>query len=609
MSIRQEELFIGTAEVDITPGKGLFMAGSLDPENRRATGTHDPLYVRAIVLESNGKKLAYVAIDIIALISKSVEKYVRRAALETGIPEDNIIWSCSHTHSGPYSLENRFSPENEALIDYVWLNQAMEKFVACIKEAASKRVPARMSRMRGFHNGILHNRRIRFKNQYDINTWLLDNAGEIQSIGSSGPVDPEIGILAFDDEKGNLLAVMYQFTLHANARGGLEYSADFPGVVAKRIKNQFGNGVAPLFMPGACGDINPTRSCDETGNALADVICQKLSARVPVKSNISLGVRKQYLTVPLRDLNINQEERLKNSKWGEVGQKYLRKTAAEIRDSKIAEIETSVQTWHIGDVAFASNPGELFVGQGIRIKEESPFPWTYPVELSGDWIGYLITPEAMKHGGYEAITSFAAPVSVEGVDMIIKQSIRDLNILAKEKISGEMFPVIERLNNGNEMVIRPLRKDDGEALADFYLSIPKEDYFFYCPHPLDKEHACKKADDAENPNFICLVMGTKDGKIAGYAWCRWPEDWIKSSFGICIRHDHHGIGAGQALMRNLIGLSGKYGPPIMSLTVQKANPGAVKLYQKMGFNVIREQIRVRDNEPEYYMELDLKSRQ
>ena len=44
----------------------------------------------------------------------------------------------------------------------------------------------------------------------------------------------------------------------------------------------------------------------------------------------------------------------------------------------------------------------------------------------------------------------------------------------------------------------------------------------------------------------------------------------------------------------------------MSLTVQKANPRAVALYQKMGFEIVREQMRNQVEEfppePEYYME-------
>lgn len=601
-----KDFFVGTAEMEITPDKDLPLAGSLDPRTRRAEGVHDPLYVRAVVLESAGVKLAYVIFDLIGLSGKMMIPYIKKAALVTGIPEDNIIWACSHTHTGPVSIESVYPGNQEEVIDFEWLHHVLDKFVLCLKEASSKRIPARVSRMRGFSYGISHNRRIRFKNQNDINTWLLSNADDIQSLGSSGPVDPEIGIISFEDERETLLAVMYQFSLHANNRFGLKYSADYPGVVALRIKEKFGAKVVPLFMPGACGDINPIRSCDETGNELARVICQKLEARAPMEKAPSLGVKKQTLTIPFRNLNEDQEERLKASKWGESEQRYFRGTLAELRAEGRTEIDTAVHSWHIGDVAFSSIPGELFVEWGIRIKEKSPFPWTYPVELSGGCIGYMITQDAWEHGGYEALTAKTAPVSVEGVRAMVDRTLEDLNLLRKTLISESLFSRIEKLKNGQEITIRTFRKSDGEALAEFYLSIPKEDYFFYCPHPLDRKNALKKAGNADSPGFVCIILEADHKKIAGYAWYRWSGDADKSTVGICISRDLQGLGAGRVLMINLIEFARLYGPPIMSLTVQKSNSGAVKLYRKMGFNIIREQVRKADNEPEYYMELNLR---
>jgi ribosomal protein S18 acetylase RimI-like enzyme len=55
-------------------------------------------------------------------------------------------------------------------------------------------------------------------------------------------------------------------------------------------------------------------------------------------------------------------------------------------------------------------------------------------------------------------------------------------------------------------------------------------------------------------------------------------------------------------MERLMKIAHDIGPNIMSLTVQKSNARAVILYQKMGFQIIREQLRGGDNEPEYYME-------
>ena len=157
------------------------------------------------------------------------------------------------------------------------------------------------------------------------------------------------------------------------------------------------------------------------------------------------------------------------------------------------------------------------------------------------------------------------------------------------------------LRNGASAVIRALAETDGEALADFYAGIPPEDVFFYCPHPLTRENAFNNAAQASSPTEVVLVLETPGGGIGGYAWYRWTEGESSSGFGICVARSFQGLGAGQQLMTRLQEIALTVGPPVMHLTVQKKNPKGVELYAKMGFRVVREQLRG-DGEPEYYME-------
>ena len=56
----------GFAETDITPkvgGTPVYMAGF--GQNRKATGVHDPLKARAVVLKEGERKLALVSIDVV----------------------------------------------------------------------------------------------------------------------------------------------------------------------------------------------------------------------------------------------------------------------------------------------------------------------------------------------------------------------------------------------------------------------------------------------------------------------------------------------------------------------------------------------------------------
>ncbi len=174
----------------------------------------------------------------------------------------------------------------------------------------------------------------------------------------------------------------------------------------------------------------------------------------------------------------------------------------------------------------------------------------------------------------------------------------------------KQFPPIRvSLKDGTEATIRPLSPEDGEALAAFYAGVPMEDIRFYCPHPLDREHALSNAANALSPLEVVLVVETPAQPIAGYAWYRWKEENAeRSTFGICVGRAIQGTGAGRALMARLAEIAAVAGPPVMCLTVQKANARAVALYQSMGFRIVREQMRgpmamgTFPPEPEYAME-------
>ena len=169
-------------------------------------------------------------------------------------------------------------------------------------------------------------------------------------------------------------------------------------------------------------------------------------------------------------------------------------------------------------------------------------------------------------------------------------------------------PFRATLKDGRQVVLRLLATTDAEALGEFYVSVQREDYRFYCPYPLTREQAALVAADADGPFRVTLVAeepGT--GRIVGYAWYRWKDEQAdRSGFGICIRRGFQSVGTGNALMGRLLEIARTVGPPVMQLTVQLANARAVTLYRKMGFVVVAQQMRAPTadfpTEPEYRME-------
>lgn len=410
-------LQIGTAEVDITPPVGTLLCGGIQP--RVSKGIQDPLYAKAIVLESGSKRLAYVILDLCALTRREGDRAVKLAARRTGMPEECIVWAASHTHTGPYVFPF-FGAKGRSVINEKWLAGVPDKIAESVARAQAAMQPAVMSRSRAYCFNVQHNRRLRFKDGREINTWLLNKGEDTQCISSAGPIDPEIGIISFEDLKGRMLAVMFHFTLHANTNFGQFFSGDYPAVVAARLAEKYGRGCSTFYLPGACGNINSiVPGYRNIGNIIADKIIDKLDGRNPVTGEILLGAAKREITVPYRDLDVDQEKRIVASQWNELAQNAFRKELSIMRKAKARSDKTILQAWRIGGVGFASVPGELFVEWGIKIKQESPFDWTYPVELGGDYIGYLVTEQAWKAGGYESLICRSARPSVEGVSSMV----------------------------------------------------------------------------------------------------------------------------------------------------------------------------------------------
>ncbi len=95
------------------------------------------------------------------------------------------------------------------------------------------------------------------------------------------------------------------------------------------------------------------------------------------------------------------------------------------------------------------------------------------------------------------------------------------------------------------------------------------------------------------------LVAEVDGKIVGAVWGRIMNDYghiddETPSLAISLYKEYRGFGIGTAMMKEILALLKSHGYSRVSLSVQKANY-AVKLYLKVGFEIVRE------NEEEYIM--------
>src|SRR5881296_3433652 len=96
-SSASDSLKVGAAEVDITPPIGHRMAGYFD--ERLATGVHDPLKAKAIVIQQGREQIALVFCDLVGLSLNVTTNARAQASQKTGIPVKNIVMCATHSHT------------------------------------------------------------------------------------------------------------------------------------------------------------------------------------------------------------------------------------------------------------------------------------------------------------------------------------------------------------------------------------------------------------------------------------------------------------------------------------------------------------------------------
>ena len=133
-----QPLRAGFAAVDITPEvngeKRVFLAGY--GMNRKATGVHDPLFVRTVVLAWGDERIAIACVDLIGL------QYPAIKAIRAKLPEFRyVLVSSTHNHEGPDVIGIWGRGPFHRGVDDEYLAQVVERVVQSVKEAATRLTP------------------------------------------------------------------------------------------------------------------------------------------------------------------------------------------------------------------------------------------------------------------------------------------------------------------------------------------------------------------------------------------------------------------------------------------------------------------------------------
>ena len=85
-----------------------------------------------------------------------------------------------------------------------------------------------------------------------------------------------------------------------------------------------------------------------------------------------------------------------------------------------------IQVIRLGDVAFATNPYELFLNYGNQIRARSLAKQTFLVQLSCGAYGYLPTEKAEAGSHYSAFVG-SGSAGHAGGDLLVRKTLKEIN--------------------------------------------------------------------------------------------------------------------------------------------------------------------------------------
>ncbi len=443
MSVHADDLRVGAASVNITPPVGIPMAGYY--ATRLATGTHDPLNVKAIVFAQDGAKAALVALDLVTLARPTIVEARRLIASLTGVPPEAVMISATHSHTGP--LLNGISTRNAVYggdleIAKNYTTTLAGKIAEAVRLAEIALTPAKLSVAIGREESLAFNRRF-FMKDGSVG-W---NAGKLNPniVRPAGPTDPAVPVVYAESRTGKPLATYVNFAMHLDTVGGLDFSADYAFTLATLLSRVKSPEMLTLFTIGCAGDINHinTGSKDpQKGPAEGERIGTVLGAEV-LKTFTRLATitthapraRQQWIKLALPTLapgDVDRARALATRVGSNNDPNFLEKVWAFAvldtfgRDGQPLEVEVQVIAVS-PEVAWVSLPGEIFVELGLAIKAASPFKHTLIAELANGSIGYIPTQRAYAEGNYEPISARCAAGSGERLVAAATQLLQELH--------------------------------------------------------------------------------------------------------------------------------------------------------------------------------------
>ncbi|GAB2778193.1 hypothetical protein GCM10027275_21900 [Rhabdobacter roseus] len=354
----------GAALRVITPNPLLPVSGGIGTP-KAAQEKKGDLFVRALVLENGGNRVAIVGIDNLGWPSALGN---RSRALIKGIAPENILIGATHTHSGPdaYGFPDQ---TGKSLADLNYLDWCVKQVAEAVNEAVAKLEPASLKVAMGEAKGkIAYN--------YYAPELYDPRCGVLQALATSG------------SRKGQTIATLVNYAVHPEVIGAGRgiLSPDLCGPLYDRIEKQVG-GMA-LFMNGAQGgmvtadtrreagtEANTWEECIRIGELLADEAL-RLVKDAEVLPNPAVYCTARKIEFPIES---------------DIMKYILKNSPLKYDMTTTDRAVTQLNLLNIGPAQILTIPGEALPNIGYYVKRHMPTKYPFLFGLTNDAFGYMLT--------------------------------------------------------------------------------------------------------------------------------------------------------------------------------------------------------------------------
>jgi len=229
------QLLLGAAEIEITPqfpmqlvGMGrVFIAhdgekAEYSQRDNPATESNDPLMLQATCFVQDDKKVIILTVDL--LYTVALDEVVAAVSAACNISEENIFYCATHNHNGPCRTD-----EYAAFL--------CVQAVKCAKEAVADLSPVIAEHAHGNFDRLSYDR---------AEPW--------------NSVDGSVDVIKFTNcDSEEIVAMWWNYGCHPCSLSWdyNKFSADYPGIIRKKVSDIFDKSIPVFFLLGCAGNVQP----------------------------------------------------------------------------------------------------------------------------------------------------------------------------------------------------------------------------------------------------------------------------------------------------------------------------------------------------------------